>query len=73
MCEKFIYKHSEKIEYVKKLAYFLKNLQTSRPNNLRILSIKSAKLSGYCFYINTNNTKGDFQIFISVPLIKLQG
>ena len=72
MCEKFIYKHLEKIEYVKKLAYFLKNLQTSRPNNSRILRVKSAKLSGYCFYINTN-TKGDFQICISVPLIKLQG
>ena len=26
MCEKFVYKHLEKIEYVKNLAYFLRNL-----------------------------------------------
>ena len=53
---------------LKKLAYFLKNLQTSRANNSRILSIKNAKFSGYCFYININ-TYRDFQICISVPLI----
>ena len=29
--------------------------------------IKNAKLSGYCFYMNTN-IQGDFQICISVPL-----
>ena len=57
-----------------KLAYFLRNLQTSRANNSRILTIKNAKFSGYCFYINTN-LLGDFQICISVPLrdfLKLQ-
>ena len=42
-----------------KLAYFLRNLQTSRDKN--------AKFSGYCFYMNTN-IKGHFQICISVPL-----
>ena len=31
--------------------------------------IKNAKLSGYCFYRNTNQY-GDFQICISVPLTK---
>ena len=36
------------------LAYFLTNLQTLLANNSRILSIKNAKLSGYCFYMNTN-------------------
>ena len=33
ICEKFVYKHSETIEYVKKLAYFLRNLQTWQGNN----------------------------------------
>ena len=51
----------------KKLPYFLRNLQTSRPNNSRILRIKNAKYSGYCFYMNSN-IWGDFQICISVPL-----
>ena len=37
-----------------KLAYSLRNLQTSRANNSRILRIKNAKFSGYCFYMNTN-------------------
>ena len=32
-----------------KLAYFLRNLQTSWANNLRILGNKKGKLSGYCF------------------------
>ena len=35
--------------------------------NSRILRIKNAKFSGYCFYINTN-MELDFQICISVPL-----
>ena len=50
MCEKFVYKHLEKIEYVKNLAYFLRNLQTSRANNSRILSIKNAEFSEYFLY-----------------------
>ena len=33
---------------------------------MRILRIKNAKFSGYCFYMNTN-IKRDFQICISVP------
>ena len=37
---------------------------------MRILRIKNAKFSGYCFYRNTN-VYWDFQICISVPLILL--
>ena len=40
---------------------FLKKLQTLQVNNLRILTIKNAKFSGYYFYINLNKW-GDFQI-----------
>ena len=50
-----------------KLAYFLRNLRTLRINNSKILRVKNAKFSGYCFYINTN-IYGDFEICISVPL-----
>ena len=53
-----------------KLAYFLRNLQTSRANNSRILGTKNAKFSGYCFYMNTN-IYCDFEICISAPLIVL--
>ena len=37
-----------------KLAYFLKNLQTSQANNSRVLRVKNAKYSGHCFYMNAN-------------------
>ena len=47
------------------MAYFLRNLQTSRVNKWRVFKIKNAKFSGYCFYMNTNIT--DLQICISVP------
>ena len=43
------------------------NLENSRANNSRILRIKNAKFSGYCFYMNTN-IQGDFQICIRLPL-----
>ena len=43
------------------------NFFYKRVNNSRILSIKNAKSSVYCFYINTN-IYGDVQICISVPL-----
>ena len=36
-------------------------------NNSIILRIRNAKISGYCFYMNTN-IKRDFQICFSVPL-----
>ena len=39
-----------------------------RLNNLRILAIKNAKFSGYCFYMKPN-ISWNFQFYISVPLI----
>ena len=50
-----------------KLPYFLRNLQISLENNSKTLRIKNATFSG-CFYIN-KNIDGNFQIYISVPLI----
>ena len=41
----FVYKHSEAIEILLKLAYILWNLQTSWANNSRILRIKNVKFS----------------------------
>ena len=49
----------------KKLICFLRNLQTSRINNSRILKIRNAKFAGCCFYMNTNIER-DFQIYVSV-------
>ena len=45
----FVYKHIETKEFVKKLAYFLRKIQTFRVNDSRILTIKNAKLSGLLF------------------------
>ena len=50
-----------------KISLFLRNFQTSWANKSRILSIKNAKFSWYCFYMN-RNIQGDFQICISAPL-----
>ena len=58
----------EKQQKVLKLTYFLRNLQSSRANNSRIIRIKNAQFAGYCFYMNTNILR-DFQIYISVPLM----
>ena len=68
ICQMLVYKHSE-TECIKnfKKAYFLRNLQTSRINNSRILKIRNAKFSGYGFYMNTN-IQLDFQICISVMI-----
>ena len=52
-----------------KINLLFKKLETSLANNSRILRIKNAKFSGYCFYMNTN-IYGDFQISVSVPLIR---
>ena len=66
-------KHSEAIEYIKKVAYFFRNLKTSRENKSRILWIKNAKFSGYCFYINTNtNAKSTMLIKKSVHFIMVK-
>ena len=54
ICEKFVYKHSEIIGFVKnRVCYCLRNLQISWENNSRILRV-NAKFSGYYFYTNTN-------------------
>ena len=46
---------------------FANILQTLRVYNSRISKIRDAKLSGYCFYMNTNVWE-NFQTCISVPL-----
>ena len=63
----FVYKHTETIEYDKKVAYFLRKIQYVHVNNLRSHGVKNAKFSGYCFDMNIN-IKRDFQIYISVLL-----
>ena len=50
----FVYKHTGTIEYLKKLPTFLRTMQTLRGNNSRIVRIKDAKFSEYCFYMNKN-------------------
>ena len=50
-----------------KISLIFKKFTNLRANNLRILRIKNAKLSGYCFYMNANIYR-DLQICISVPL-----
>ena len=50
-----------------KISLLFKKYITSWVNNSNILKTKSAKFSGYCFYLNTNIQR-DFQICISVPL-----
>ena len=46
-----VYKHTETMEYLKKLAYFLRKIQISRADNSRIPWINNAK--SYCFYMNS--------------------
>ena len=51
----------------KKVAYFLRNLQTSRANNSRTLRFKNAKFSEQCFYQEPSIYQ-NFQNCIRVPL-----
>ena len=60
----------QKQQNVLKISLLFRKVQTLRTNNSRILIVKNAELSGYCFY-NNANIQGDFQICISVPLIIL--
>ena len=53
--------------FVYKANYILRKTQTSMGKNLRILRIKNAKFSGYCFYMNPN-IQWNFQICINVTL-----
>ena len=55
----------------KKVAYFLRKIQTSGANNSRILRIQNAEFSGYYFYMNTNIWR-DFQICINAPLKRMR-
>ena len=50
-----------------KISRLFKKFTNFTANNSRIRRIKNAKLSEYCFYMNTD-IYGDFQICISVPL-----
>ena len=50
----------------KKLACFLRNIQTSRVNNSRIFRFKNAEFSRNCFHMEPS-IWWNFQIFISVP------
>ena len=54
ICKKFFLRTSRNNTIYKKLAYFLRNLQTSRANNSQNLWTKKAKFSAYSFYMNTN-------------------
>ena len=54
-----------------KLTYFLRKIQTLKVCNSRILMMKNAKFSGYCFYMNLN-IWGDFRVCISLPLTDLK-
>ena len=53
-----------------KISLLFKKIINFRANNSTILRFNDAKLSGYCYYINTN-IEWDFQICINVPLIPL--
>ena len=55
---------------IKSTSYLLRNLQTSRVNNSRILRVKKTKFSRYYFYMNKKKQE-DFQICTSVPLTLL--
>ena len=46
----FVYKKTETIEYVKKVFYIIRKIQTLRVNNLRLFRIHNAKFSGYYLY-----------------------
>ena len=61
----FVYKHKEIIEYIKKLAYFLRKCKFYG----WITLTNSYEISGCYFYTNSN-IWGDFQICIGVPLRK---
>ena len=52
VCKMLVYKHTETMEYLKEVAYFLRKIQTLRQNNSRIFKIKNMKFSGYYFYMN---------------------
>ena len=48
-----------------KISLSLRNLQTSRASNSRILWIKNVKFSGYYFHMNANIERKHMEIFKS--------
>ena len=52
----FVYKHTETIEYVKKVACFLRKLQTLRVHNSRILRIKNSEIFRVFFQYEAERT-----------------
>ena len=64
---KYLFTNIQKQKNMLKSSLLFRKTTTSRVNNSRILRIKNAKFSGYCFYMNLN-IWWDFQICISVPL-----
>ena len=53
VCKMFVYKHTEKIEYVKKWdTYFFRKIQLYWENNSIMFRNKNAKISGHYFYMN---------------------
>ena len=68
---KSLFTNIQKQQIMLKTSLLLKKFTNFTDNNSRILKIKNAKFSGYCFYININIYRG-FQICISVPLSNLE-
>ena len=64
---KCLFTNIQKQQNVLKSSLLFKKIQTSRVNNSRILRLKIAKFSGYCFYMKPS-IWWNFQICISVPL-----
>ena len=46
-----VYKHTETIEYIKKVDYFLREIQTSWVITGKFLGLKNVKFPWYCFYM----------------------
>ena len=55
--EKSFVTNIQKQKNMLKIRLLFKKFTTSRPNNSRILRIKNANFSGYCFYMKMNITE----------------
>ena len=67
ICTGFLYKHTETIEYVLKLGYFLRKTQPPRANNLRLLGSRMRNFK--VWFLNGSNIQGDFQFCIGADLL----
>ena len=63
---KSLFTNIQKQKNILKISVLFMKLTNFTGKYSRIVRIKIAKFSGYCFYMNTN-IQGDFQIYISVP------